>query len=77
MDVSWRPGAVYDGVRSSGLMRQLLHDGALTRSTPLLFLFSSQHLQQRSCPWLICLCKYGEGVRRPTLHDLVCASQEG
>ena len=39
----------------SGLMRQLLHDRRLDPLNLLLFLFSSQQLRQRSCPWLMCL----------------------
>jgi hypothetical protein len=56
---------------------RLLRNRRLNPLNLLLFLFSSQYLQQRSCPWLVCLCEYGEVVRRPALHDLVCASQEG
>ena len=54
-------------------MRQFLHDRRLNPLNLLLFLFSSQHLQQRSCPWLVCLYEYAvtTAARGPPISVLI------
>jgi hypothetical protein len=56
---------------------QLLHDTRLNPIDLTLVPFFSAAFAAKIMPVVVCLCEYGEGVRRPTLHDLVCASQEG